>query len=108
LVTGDKRPPLILDDPFVTFGDERPKRWLELLRDVPRDFQGIYLTTSHRYHASADDVVPLSGPTELDDGDDALNGTGAGRPGVASGGGPARASRGPREPRGRRSRGLRR
>jgi len=91
LVTGDKRPPLILDDPFVTFDDERAKRSLELLRDVARDFQVIYLTTSDRYDASADAVVPLSGPTELDDGDDALNGTGAGRPGVASGGVPARA-----------------
>ena len=90
LVTGDQRPPLILDDPFVTFDDERAKRSLELLRDVARDFQVIYLTTSDRYDASADAVVPLAGPTELDDGDDSLNGTGAGSPGVASGGVPAR------------------
>ena len=90
LVTGDKRPPLILDDPFVTFDDERAKRSLELLRDVARDFQVIYLTTSDRYDASADAVVLLAGPTELDDGDDSLNGTGAGSPGVASGGVPAR------------------
>jgi hypothetical protein len=27
----------------------------------------IYLTTSNRYDAAADAVVPLSGPTELDD-----------------------------------------
>jgi len=90
LVTGDKRPPLILDDPFVTFDDERAKRSLELLRDVARDFQVIYLTTSDRYDASADAVVPLAGPTEHDDGDDSLNGTEDGRPGVASGGVPAR------------------
>ena len=90
LVTGDKRPPLILDDPFVTFDDERATRSLELLRDVARDFQVIYLTTSDRYDASADAVVLLAGPTELDDGDDSLNGTGAGSPGVASGGVPAR------------------
>jgi DNA repair exonuclease SbcCD ATPase subunit len=67
LVTGDRRPPLILDDPFVTFDDERAVRALELLRDVARDFQVIYLTTSDRYDASADAVVPLKGPTELDD-----------------------------------------
>ena len=62
LVTGDKRPPLILDDPFVTFDDERAKRSLELLRDVARDFQVIYLTTSDRYDASADAVVAAGRP----------------------------------------------
>jgi uncharacterized protein YhaN len=67
LVTGDRRPPLILDDPFVTFDDERALRALDLLRDVARDFQVIYLTTSDRYDASADAVVPLKGPTEVDD-----------------------------------------
>jgi DNA repair exonuclease SbcCD ATPase subunit len=90
LVTGDRRPPLILDDPFVTFDDDRARRSLDLLRDVARDFQVIYLTTSDRYDASADAVVPLAGPTELDDGTDASNGTGAGKPGVAPGGVPAR------------------
>jgi len=82
LVTGDKRPPLILDDPFVTFDDERAKRSLDLLRDVARDFQVIYLTTSNRYDASADAVVPLAGPTELDDAPlrngTSTNGTGPG------------------------------
>jgi DNA repair exonuclease SbcCD ATPase subunit len=67
LVTGDRRPPLILDDPFVTFDDHRATRALELLRDVARDFQVIYLTTSNRYDRSADAVVPLAGPTEVDD-----------------------------------------
>jgi DNA repair exonuclease SbcCD ATPase subunit len=67
LVTGDRRPPLILDDPFVTLDDTRARRSLELLRDVARDFQVIYLTTSDRYDVAADAVVPLAGPTELDD-----------------------------------------
>jgi DNA repair exonuclease SbcCD ATPase subunit len=67
LVTSGRRPPLILDDPFVTFDDARARRSLELLRDVARDFQVIYLTTSDRYDASADAVVVLAGPTELDD-----------------------------------------
>jgi AAA domain-containing protein len=67
LVTGDRRPPLILDDPFVTFDDARARRALELLRDVAKDFQVIYLTTSDRYDTAADAVVPLAGPTELDD-----------------------------------------
>jgi DNA repair exonuclease SbcCD ATPase subunit len=67
LVTGDRRPPLILDDPFVTLDHARATRALELLRDVASDFQVIYLTTSDRYDASADAVVPLAGPTEVDD-----------------------------------------
>ena len=65
LVTGDRRPPLVLDDPFVTLDDERAKRALELLRTVSRDFQVIYLTTSDRYDEAADAVQVLSGPTEL-------------------------------------------
>ena len=66
-MTGDRRPPLILDDPFITFDDARATRALELLRDVARDFQVIYLTTADRYDGAADAVVPLSGPTEVDD-----------------------------------------
>jgi DNA repair exonuclease SbcCD ATPase subunit len=75
LVTGDRRPPLILDDPFVTLDDARATRALDLLRDVSRDFQVIYLTTSDRYDASADAVVPLAGPTEVDDLADAARDT---------------------------------
>lgn len=67
LVTGDRRPPLIFDDPFITLDDERAKRALELLREISRDFQVIYLTTSDRYHGAADSVVELAGPTEVDD-----------------------------------------
>lgn len=67
LVTGDRRPPLIFDDPFVTLDDDRARRALELLREIARDFQVIYLTTSDRYHAAADSVVELAGPTEVDD-----------------------------------------
>jgi DNA repair exonuclease SbcCD ATPase subunit len=66
LVTGDRRPPLILDDPFVTLDDGRAPRALELLREVAADFQVIYLTTSDRYDALADKVVILAGPTAAD------------------------------------------
>ena len=67
LVTGDRRPPIILDDPFVTLDDARAARALELLRDLAADFQVIYLTTSDRYDALADAVVVLDGPTAADD-----------------------------------------
>lgn len=66
LVTGDRRPPLVLDDPFVTLDDERAPRALELLKEVATDFQVIYLTTSDRYDQLADKVVVLDGPTAAD------------------------------------------
>ena len=66
LVTGDRRPPLVLDDPFVTLDDERARRALELLRVISADFQVIYLTTSERYDAAADAVRVLDGPTAAD------------------------------------------
>jgi len=65
LVTGDRRPPLVMDDPFVTLDDERARRALELLRDISADFQVIYLTTSDRYDAAADRVQVLAPPTAV-------------------------------------------
>ena len=67
LVTGDRRPPLVFDDPFVTLDDARASRALALLKEVAGDFQIIYLTTSYRYDAAADAVVELPGPTAVDD-----------------------------------------
>lgn len=66
LVTGDRRPPLILDDPFVTLDDVRATRALELLKRISSDFQVIYLTTSDRYDATADAVQRLEAPTAMD------------------------------------------
>lgn len=70
LVTGDRRPPLVFDDPFVTLDDTRAARALALLKRVAADFQIIYLTTSDRYDAAADAVVELPGPTIVDGGVD--------------------------------------
>jgi uncharacterized protein YhaN len=67
LVTGDRRPPLLFDDPFVTLDDARAERAIRLLRDLAADFQVIYLTTSDRYDALADVVVELPGPTMVDE-----------------------------------------
>ena len=73
LVTGDRRPPLVFDDPFVTLDDTRAARALDLLKAVASDFQVIYLTTSPRYDKAADEVVELAGPTAVDgDGTDAV------------------------------------
>jgi DNA repair exonuclease SbcCD ATPase subunit len=65
LVTGDRRPPLVLDDPFVTLDDARAKRALELLHEISTDFQVIYLTTSDRYDKTADAVVKLTPATAV-------------------------------------------
>ena len=65
--TGDRRPPLILDDPFVTFDDAHAARGFELLRELTGDHQVIYLTSTDRYDPAADAVVELPGPTAVDE-----------------------------------------
>ena len=70
LVTQDCRPPLIFDDPFVTFDDDRATRAFAVLRELAGDFQVIYLTTSARYDAQADRVVVLPSPGTVDSGPD--------------------------------------
>ncbi|MHB8460339.1 MAG: ATP-binding protein [Candidatus Limnocylindrales bacterium] len=67
LVTGDRRPPLIFDDPFVTFDDVRAARGVALLKRLTADFQVVYLTTSDRYDAVADAVVVLAEPDGADE-----------------------------------------
>jgi DNA repair exonuclease SbcCD ATPase subunit len=66
LVTQGRRPPLVLDDPFVTFDDKRAARAAVLLRELSSDFQVIYLACSDRYDGLADAVVELPGPSEID------------------------------------------
>ena len=81
LVTQDCRPPLVFDDPFVTFDDDRAARAVAILRELASDFQVIYLTTSARYDDQADRVVVLPGPAGRDTApDDAEE---AGAPAVA-------------------------
>ena len=66
--TGDRRPPLVMDDPFVSFDDTRAARAFSILRDLTRHYQVIYLTCSDRYDAAADAVVELPGPVAMDAG----------------------------------------
>jgi len=65
-VTQDRRPPLVFDDPFVTFDDDRARRAVELLKRIAHDHQVIYLTCSDRYDDVADKVVALPGPEARD------------------------------------------
>jgi len=62
LVTQDRRPPLVFDDPFVTYDDQRAALAVDLLRGLAADHQILYLTTSERYDAVADKVIELPGP----------------------------------------------
>jgi uncharacterized protein YhaN len=65
-VTQPATPPLIFDDPFVTFDDDRARRALELLKEIAREHQVIYLTSSARYDDLADNVVSLPAPEAVD------------------------------------------
>ena len=88
-VTQDRRPPLVFDDPFVTFDDERARRAVELLRRLASDHQIIYLTCSDRYDQVADAVIALPEPAV----DDAPQATVAERSPVAAPGSPVAAPR---------------
>jgi len=66
LVTMDRRPPLILDDPFVTFDAARGKRALRVVKQFAHEhgFQVLYLTCSDRFDDLADELVVLPGPSQ--------------------------------------------
>ena len=85
LVTQGKRPPLVLDDPFVTFDDQRAARAALLLRELSADFQVIYLACSNRYDGLADAVVELPGPTETEASVATRSGAARGVAGAAAG-----------------------
>ena len=64
LVTMDRRPPIILDDPFVTFDAERARTAISILRDVAAEHgvQILFLTWSDRFDREADAVIELPPP----------------------------------------------
>ncbi|MFN8520606.1 MAG: AAA family ATPase [Chloroflexota bacterium] len=65
-VTQGRRPPLIFDDPFVTFDDDRAARSAAVLKDLAADHQVLLLTASDRYDDIADAVVQLPTPAARD------------------------------------------
>jgi DNA repair exonuclease SbcCD ATPase subunit len=66
-ITQPASPPLVFDDPFVTFDEARARRAVELLRDVAGELQVIYLTCSDRYDGLAERVIVLDDPAEAGD-----------------------------------------
>jgi DNA repair exonuclease SbcCD ATPase subunit len=59
LIFGDKKPPLILDDPFVNFDSVRLANTLSFLKTLASDYQIIIFTLSDVYDKVADNIIPL-------------------------------------------------
>lgn len=66
VLTGGKHPPLLFDDPFITFDDHRRSGALALLRELSREYQVFLFTCSRYYDGAADRLIELpdrtSGP----------------------------------------------
>ncbi|HXF82213.1 MAG TPA: hypothetical protein VNN19_05620, partial [bacterium] len=59
VLTGGRRPPLLFDDPFITFDDRRRAGALALLRELSRDHQVFLFTCGRHYDAAADRLIEL-------------------------------------------------
>jgi DNA repair exonuclease SbcCD ATPase subunit len=59
LIFGDKKPPLILDDPFVNFDSVRLGKTLDFLKTLASDYQIIIFTLGDVYDKVADNIIPL-------------------------------------------------
>jgi len=65
VLTGGKRPPLLFDDPFITFDDRRRAGALALLRELSRDHQVFLFTYTRHYDQFADRLIELADRTAL-------------------------------------------
>jgi len=59
LIFGDKKPPLILDDPFVNFDSVRLANTLNFFKTLAPDYQIIIFTLSDLYDEVADNIILL-------------------------------------------------
>ncbi len=59
IICGERRPPLLLDDPFVTFDPRRLERAMQVMRDFSRGRQTVIFTCGDHYDSYADRVVEL-------------------------------------------------
>jgi uncharacterized protein YhaN len=59
LIFRDKRPPLILDDPFVNFDSVRLTNTLNFFKTLAADYQIIIFTLSDLYDEVADNIILL-------------------------------------------------
>ncbi|MFH1508773.1 MAG: AAA family ATPase [bacterium] len=61
LISEGKKPPIILDDPFVTFDKSRRAATMGLLKDLAKDYQIFLFTASDDYDKYANKVIALNG-----------------------------------------------
>ena len=59
LIFGDKKPPLILDDPFVNFDSVRLANTLNFFKTLAPDYQIVIFTLSNLYDEVADNIILL-------------------------------------------------
>jgi DNA repair exonuclease SbcCD ATPase subunit len=59
LIFGDKKPPLILDDPFVNFDSVRLANTLNFFKTLASDYQIIIFTLGDSYDKVADNIILL-------------------------------------------------
>ncbi|MCL5257458.1 MAG: AAA family ATPase [Chloroflexi bacterium] len=59
LVLNGRKPPILLDDPFVTFDAGRRQRAMELLKEISQGYQVLLFTCSDQYDHFADQVITL-------------------------------------------------
>jgi len=65
LIFGDKRPPLILDDPFVNFDSVRLANTLTFFKTLVSDYQIIIFTLGDLYDKVADNIILLGEKEKL-------------------------------------------
>jgi uncharacterized protein YhaN len=65
LIFGDKKPPLILDDPFVNFDSGRLANTLNFFKTLAADYQIIIFTLSDLYDKAADNIILLGETRKL-------------------------------------------
>jgi len=65
VLTGGKRPPLLFDDPFITFDERRRTAALEVLRALSKEHQVFLFTCSRDYDGYAERLIELSDRHEV-------------------------------------------
>ncbi len=60
-----RRPPLLFDDPFITFDDQRRSAAALLLKELAHKHQVFLFTYTRHFDAAADRLIDLSAPTSV-------------------------------------------
>jgi len=64
LSTGEKKPPIIMDDPFVTFDADRLNSAMQVCRQISTEYQIILFTCNSSYDRFADNVIELNNESQ--------------------------------------------